>query len=118
MIIPFVLENPELLTTVGVFDKYGIRYQRDQLHDISPSHIDKYFSIVREYRGYFSEIPDSKLKPEDLVTKQIIMYAADLIGKIEPCADFYFPINHVFGVQNSLPEFLIEQHPITDTYAW
>jgi len=112
--VTFALENPELLSALGVAEQFGYRRHNAHLDDASVAKMERDFALwhrdlsdLRAY-DYASQTPAQKLSTRVLAW----FIESELEGERFRFHDY--PVNQFFGVQSATPEFLIQQHRISD----
>ena len=110
--VTFVLENPELLTSLGIAEQFGYRRHNAHLDDLSIAKADRDFAT---WHGYLADLKSYDLAAQTtaqrLSTRVLAFYInSQLEGERFRFHDY--PVNQLWGVQNDTPEFLINQHRI------
>ncbi|HST12251.1 MAG TPA: DUF885 domain-containing protein, partial [Terriglobales bacterium] len=112
--ITFVLENPELLTSIGVAEQFGYRRHNAHLDDVSIAKADHDFAL---WRGYLADLKSYDLAAQSaeqlLSTRVLTWFIADVLDG-ERFRFHDYPVSQHFGVQSQTPDFLINQHRIAD----
>lgn len=112
--VSFVLEQPELLTSLGIAEQFGYRRHNAHLDDVSIAKTERDFAV---WRGYLADLKSYDLAAQttaqQLSTRVLTWYIeSQLEGEKFRFHDY--PVNQLFGVQSQTPEFLINQHRIAD----
>ena len=112
--ISFVLEQPELLTSLGIAEQFGYRRHNAHLDDASMAKVERDFA---NWHGYLSELKSydfaAQTPAQQLSTRVLTWYIESQLEG-EKFRFHNYPVNQLFGVQNQTPEFLINQHRIAD----
>ena len=112
--ISFVLQNPELLTSLGVAEQFGYRRHNAHLDDVSAAKAERDFE---QWHGYLDQLkaydPVDQTPAQLLSTRVLTWFIQNLLDG-EKYRWHDYPVNQLQGVQSQLPEFLIEQHRIAD----
>jgi uncharacterized protein (DUF885 family) len=112
--ISFVLEQPELLTSLGIAEQFGYRKHNAHLDDASMAKVERDFAL---WRGYLSDLKSydfaAQTPAQQLSTRVLTWYIESQLEG-EKFRFHNYPVNQLFGVQNQTPEFLINQHRIAD----
>jgi uncharacterized protein (DUF885 family) len=110
--VEFALRRPMLLSHLRILEPLGIDFHNDDLDDFSVAfqrrearRVERNLAILRGYRR-------DRLSEEDRLSAEVLeWYLVDL----QEGNRFLFhdyPVNQTFGVQTSLPDFLINTHQI------
>lgn len=112
--VSFLLDNPELLTQMGIAEQFGWRRHNAQLNDESDAKAQADFArwhrYLAELRAYDLE---HQTADQRLSTRVLTWFIeAELEG--ERFRLHNYPVNQLFGVQSNTPDFMINQHRIDD----
>ena len=112
--VSFVLQQPELLTSLGIAEQFGYRRHNAHLGDASEAKVERDYVA---WRGYMDDLraydPASQTPAQQLSTRVLSWFINNqLEGEKFRLHDY--PVNQLFGVQNNTPDFLINQHRIND----
>jgi uncharacterized protein (DUF885 family) len=110
----FVLESPELLSTLRVLEPLGIDFHSDDLDDASMAAGDRVFARVHDARDVLLSYDDAKLDPADARSKEIMLWLVDAAVEAERFRFHTYPVNQMFGVQSSFPTFMEDTHQVHD----
>jgi uncharacterized protein (DUF885 family) len=109
----FALGNPEILSSLRIFERFGIQGHNKKLGDESDhfrrrqlAKVEKNLALLRSYQR------------ENLTANQQLSYDIMewyLAGMVEDKEFMYhnYPINQLFGIQNQLPSFMATTHQLT-----
>lgn len=106
----FALDNPELLTSLRLLDQYGIDFHADELADASPAEEDRQIAKLRDDYATFKSYDRSQYTGQELLSYDIWDFFLGSQVEGERWRYHGFPVNQMFGVQSSLPNFLADQH--------
>src|SRR6185295_12903037 len=112
--ITFVLENPELLTSIGVAEQFGYRRHNAHLDDVSIAKVDRDFAL---WHGYLADLKSYDLAAqttEQRLSTRILTWFIESQLEGERFRFHDYPISQHFGMQSQTPDFLINQHRISD----
>lgn len=112
--ITFVLEQPELLSTLGIAEQFGYRRHNAHLDDASMAKVERDFADTRRYLAELRAYDRAAQTPSQQLSTRVLEWflQSQLDGERFRFHDY--PVNQLFGVQNETPEFLINQHRIAD----
>jgi uncharacterized protein (DUF885 family) len=112
--VTFVLENPELLTSLGIAEQFGYRRHNAHLDDLSIAKADRDFAA---WHGYLADLKSYDLAaqtPAQRLSTRVLAFYINSQLEGERFRFHDYPVNQLWGVQNDTPEFLINQHRIAD----
>lgn len=109
------LDDPELMSRLGLLDKYGIDYHNSQLTDISEAHQNEsYHDLVERNIEMLRQYKPSQMTEKQRLSMQILdWYLEKQVLKHGMNMQEYV-VNHIYGVQTQLPRFMLEVHKIKD----
>ena len=110
--IQYALDDPELLSSMGILRSAGLSYYDDDLTDESPKHeravAEKLVSDLATLRRY----DRNALVGEQQLSYDVLEYFLDVQARGQPFAHYNYPVNQLFGVQNGYPRFMNEVHAV------
>ncbi len=112
--ITFVLEQPELLSLLGIAEQFGYRRHNAHLDDASVAKNE------RDYAAWHAHLDDLKSydlagqTPEQRLSTRVLTWFIQSQIEGERFRFHDYPVNQLFGVQNQTPDFLINVHRIGD----
>ena len=109
-----MLEQPELLTSLGVFEQFGWRRHNAHLDDLSIAKRTRDFERLRRNLDELRAYDPAAQTPAQLLSTRVLDWFLqnELDGERFRYHDY--PVNQLFGVQNDTPDFLINQHRVAD----
>lgn len=110
--IKFMLDKPEALTRMRMLDRFGIKGHNRELDDASDSASREMFARVEEIRDTLNSYDDEDLSPGQLQTKAILNWMLEAAIELKEFRHYGYPVNQLFGVQNSFPSFMESAHQI------
>lgn len=112
--IRFALENPELLSTIGIAEKFGYRAHNAHLADASVEKTRRDFALARQNLADLRAYDWARQTPaQRLSTRVLDWYLANTVEG-EKFAFHDYPVNQMFGIQSSLPDFMANIHRVSD----
>lgn len=112
--IEMALKDPELLTTLRLLEPMGLRFHNDDLTDVSPRReqelLDKAGRDLATLRAY----DYNKLTRSQQMSYDILDYFLAQMVDGQPFLYHNYPVNQLFGVQNDLPDFMVNMHQVND----
>jgi len=111
--LELALGDPELLSTLRILEPMGINFHNNDLTDVSPEHgrqlLEKSKRDLATLRSYDYESLDESQQ----VSYDILDYYLQQGVDAEPFLFHNYPVNQLFGVQNDLPDFMVNIHQVT-----
>ena len=112
--IRFALDNPEFLTSLGLAEKFGYRAHNAHLSDASMEKVRRDQAFVRQSFADLQAYDFSRQTPsQQLSTRVLSWYLTNRIAG-EKFAFHDYPVNQLFGIQSSLPDFMTNMHRVPD----
>jgi uncharacterized protein (DUF885 family) len=105
-----LFEEPELLSSVGLVERFGITGHNAKLGDVSPAHQQRFFDRAKKNLEDLRAYPLEKQNPSQRLSTQILDWflAREIEG--EKYQWHNYPVNQLFGVQNEFPSFMANTH--------
>ncbi|GAB2684924.1 DUF885 domain-containing protein [Aliiglaciecola aliphaticivorans] len=113
-LIKIALDNPELLTSIGVLDGMGFKGHNAKLNDDSLEKNDEMYVLMKEVRETLLDYSDSSLDESQQLSKEIALYLLDAGIASEPYRFHDYPVNQLFGIQSNFPSFMDSQHQVNE----
>ena len=107
------LDNPELLTYVGLLEKFGYHAHNARLADASDAHEAVLLQRVKRSLRLLRSYDRRRQSPATLLSTDILDYFLDDQARGEPFRHHTYPINQMFGQQSEMPNFMMTVHPLT-----
>ena len=109
-----VFERPELLSSLGIVERFGIRGQSGRLDDVSPAFQEKESAQWREDLRQLHEYPlERQSASQKISTRVLDWFIQDQVDG-EKWMWHNYPVNQLFGVQNDFPSFMANTHRLLD----
>jgi uncharacterized protein (DUF885 family) len=112
--IQFALESPQMLSSIRVFEKFGMDGHNAKLDDSSMASTDKMFAGLKEARNTLNSYEDENLDKNELMSKRVMLSLLDIAVEAEEFRFHNYPVNQLFGVQNGFPSFMESTHQVTE----
>jgi uncharacterized protein (DUF885 family) len=116
-----VLNDPEIFTQLGLLDNTLFDFHSGSLTDISPSYMARLRALDREGMALIQRYDPKKLHGQEWITYHLMRwyFEANLRGHrfdyhwaANPVFMGPYPVNHIFGPQVDLIQFLCTHHKI------
>jgi len=108
----YVLDDPEMLTQLGMLRPLGLHYYEDDLSDASPARALEMRGKLKRDLATLRSYNRSNLAPEEQLSYDILEYFLDVQDRGERFSEHNYPVNQLFGVQNGFPRFMNESHVV------
>jgi uncharacterized protein (DUF885 family) len=107
-----MLESPEALSSLRVFEPLGIRGHNAKLDDDSLAAGDRFMEQMSRAYEVLLSYDDEDLNAQDLMSKRIAVSLMGLLVEGQEFRFLTFPVNQMFGVQNGFPSFMESTHQV------
>lgn len=112
--LEFALDNPEMLTSMGMLRPLGLRYYDAEWGDRSPAQDQKMLDKLKGDLATLRKYDRAGMQGQAALSYDILEYFLDVQTRGERWQLHNFPVNQLFGVQSNVPTFLATQHRIED----
>lgn len=113
-LIELALDDPELLSQIGVLDSIGIRGHNARLSDESEAQQLEFFAKLRRDLDTLQSYEREQLDAERRLSYDMLEGLLQLGLEWERWRFHSYPMNQLFGVQNNLPNFMATIHRVED----
>ncbi len=113
--LKFALKGPELLTMLGILEKFGLHGHNAKLSDASETFGDKMFAFVKRDLGILRSYNRKRQNQATLLSTDIMDYFLDDIARSERFRHHDYPLNQMFGIQSEMPNFMMTMHPVVSS---
>ena len=114
VMLQFGLANPEIMTTLRIFEKIGYHGHNKLLNDESDAHKRAQETKVRKNLKALQLYEADRLRPRDRLSKEIMEWFLKDMVEGQEFSYHNYPVNQLFGAQNQLPTFLTTMHQINN----
>ena len=112
--IAFALDNPELLSSIGIAEKFGYRAHNAHLADSSVAQTFAEQARARRNLADLQRYDFGRQTPSQQLSTRILTWFLQNAIDGEKFAFHNYPVNQLFGVQSGLPDFMANIHRIPD----
>lgn len=109
----FAVANPEMLSSMRVLPDW-LDFYSDDLADASPAEEERQFQQTKSDHDMLLTYDRSGLDAQGKLSYDVLEYFLRLQVEGDKFRGYGFPVNQLFGVQSSLPDFLAQQHQVTN----
>ena len=110
--IQYIWDKPEMLTGLGIFEQFGMNGHNAEWDDDTEAASDKDYQFLLDVMATLDEYDEMKLTEAEILSVKVMK---ELLGNPEDDRRFRFhdyPVNQLFGLQNSIPRFLDTFHQV------
>ena len=112
--IQFLLEDPEAVSSLGIFEQLGYKGFDGMLTDVSPAHEQKLAKMARDDLATLRGYDRASLSPAHQLSYDVLEWFLQDLVEGQHWLFHDYPVNQLFGVQSSTPDFMVQIHPIGD----
>ncbi|MBL8521561.1 MAG: DUF885 domain-containing protein, partial [Betaproteobacteria bacterium] len=112
--VKFMLDNPEMLTRLRIFEAAGIRGHNAKLSDSSPADTERMAAAMRDNLDTLRRYDVNAYTGQEKLSYRIMEQFIGAVVKGEPWRYHNFPVNQLFGVQSDLPNLMTETQQVND----
>jgi uncharacterized protein (DUF885 family) len=105
-----LFEEPELLSSLGLVERFGITGHNGKLGDASPAHQQHYFDRAKKNLEDLHSYPLEKQNASQQLSTHILEWFISREIEGEKYQWHNYPVNQLFGVQNEFPSFMANTH--------
>jgi uncharacterized protein (DUF885 family) len=110
--LQFMMEDPEAVSSLGVFEQFGYKGFDAMLTDVSPAHEAKLARMAREDLKTLQGYDRSSLSPANQLSYDVLEWFLQDLVDGQRWLFYDYPVNQLFGLQSATPEFMVQIHPI------
>src|SRR5256714_1601438 len=105
-----LFEEPELLSAIGLVERFGITGHNAKLSDASPAHQQRYYDRAKKNLEDLRAYPLAKQNASQQLSTHILEWYMTREIEGEKYQWHNYPVNQLFGVQNEFPSFMANTH--------
>ncbi|MEN3370605.1 MAG: hypothetical protein V7609_2748 [Verrucomicrobiota bacterium] len=105
-----LFEEPELLSSLGLVERFGITGHNGKLGDVSPAHQQRSFDRAKKNLADLRLYPIEKQTPSQRLSTHILDWFISREIEGEKYQWHNYPVNQLFGIQNEFPSFMANIH--------
>jgi uncharacterized protein (DUF885 family) len=109
-----LFEEPELLSSLGLVERFGITGHNGKLGDVSPAHQQRQFDRARQNLADLRAYSIDRQTPSQRLSTHILDWYIDRELEGEKYQWHDYPVNQLFGVQNEFPSFMANIHRLLE----
>jgi len=108
--IEVLLDEPELLSALGLVERFGITSHSGKLADVSPEKQLRVMERTKKNLAQLRAYPLAKQTPSQRLSTRILDWFIERQVEGERFQFHNYPLNQLFGMQNQFPSFMANQH--------
>ncbi|MFN6970859.1 MAG: DUF885 domain-containing protein [Rheinheimera sp.] len=112
--LEYGLESPELLTQLRMLESIGIRNHNAKLDDRSQQAGDAQQAKLTADLATLRQYDREEMSEQEKLSYDMLEWFMAHSAEGEQWRYHGYPVNQLFGVQNSLPNFMVNSHPLYD----
>src|SRR5436305_8192181 len=105
-----LFDHPEILSTLGLVEQFGITSHNGKLDDESPAHQQREFDRWKRDMAQLHQYPLDRQSPSQKLSTRVRDWFLQIQAEGEKWQWHDYPINQLFGVQNQFPSFMANTH--------
>lgn len=109
-----LLYLPELLTTLGILEQFGLNFHNDDLNDESDKFTRNMIADVKKGLADLRSYRLERQNPIQQLSSRILDYYLDIQARGEKFMYHDYPLNQMFGLQSEFPNFMTTLHPVNN----
>jgi len=109
----FALDSPQMLSSMRILPSWADFYS-NKLDDASPAHEQKMADMIRADHDMLLRYDRNALDRRGQLSYDVLEYFLRVQLDGDKYRDYDFPVNQMFGVQSTLPNFMAQQHRVSN----
>ena len=105
-----VFDEPELLSSIGLVERFGLTGHSAKLGDASPAHQQRFFDRAKKDLADLRAYPLEKQDASQKLSTHILEWYLTQQIEGEKFQWHNYPVNQLFGVQSEFPSFMANTH--------
>src|SRR5436305_2648449 len=105
-----LFDHPEILTTLGLVEQFGITGHNGKLDDESPAHQQREFDRWKRDLAQLRQYPLDRQSSSQKLSTHVLDWFLQMQVEGEKWQWHNYPVNQLFGVQNQFPSFMANTH--------
>jgi uncharacterized protein (DUF885 family) len=111
----FALQSPEMLSSLRILPPW-LDFYSDKLDDASPAHDAQMSDLTRRDAEMLHRYDRNALDRDGQLSYDVLDYFLSIQVEGDHFRDHDFPVNQMFGVQSSLPNFMAQTHQVNNKH--
>jgi uncharacterized protein (DUF885 family) len=110
--VHFAMKGSELLTMLGILEKFGLHGHNAKLSDASVANETKMYKWMKRDLALLRSYSRQRQSSGTLLSTDVMDWFLDDLARTEKFRFHDYPLNQMFGIQSELPNFLMTIHPV------
>ena len=110
--VRYALRHPMLLSQLGMLDGSPLDFHSDKLDDFSIAFEEQDARFAKDQLAILRSYDRSHMDPKQRLSADVLEWFLANQVEGEPFRFHDYPVNQLFGVQSTLPDFMINTHPL------
>ncbi len=108
----FAGRHPMMMSQFGILDGTPFDFYSAKLENLSPEFEKMEAGKIGEELAMLRRYDRSHMKPKDQLSADVLGWFLENQSKSERFLYYDYPVNQLFGTQNTLPDFMMTVHPL------
>src|SRR5256886_3093570 len=109
-----LFDHPEILSTLGLVEQFGITGHNGKLDDESPAHQQREFGRWKRDLAQLHQYPLDRQSASQKLSTRVLDWFLRIQAEGEKWQWHDYPVNQLFGVQNQFPSFMANTHRLSN----
>src|SRR6266516_2547568 len=105
-----LFDYPEIISTLGLVEQFGITGHNGKLDDESPAHQQRESDRWKHDLAQLRQYPLDRQSPSQKLSTHVLDWFVKMQVEGEKWQWHNYPVNQLFGVQNQFPSFMANTH--------
>ncbi|MGI8819331.1 MAG: DUF885 domain-containing protein [Chthoniobacterales bacterium] len=105
-----LLDEPELLSTLGLVERFGLTSHNGRLADVSIAKQRRVMERTKKNLAQLRSYPLEKQTASQRLSTRVLDWFIERAVEGEKFQFYNYPLNQLFGVQSQFPSFMANQH--------
>jgi uncharacterized protein (DUF885 family) len=105
-----IFDHPELLSTLGLVEQFGLTSHNGRLDDESPTHQEREFDRWKRDLTQLRQYSLARQSASQKLSTHVLEWFLHMQVEGEKWQWHNYPVNQLFGVQNQFPSFMANTH--------
>ena len=105
-----VFKEPELLSSLGLVEQFGITSHNGKLNDVSPAHQEEVIARFKKDLVQLHQYPLERQTLSQRLSTHVLDWFLQRQAEGEKFQWHNYPVNQLFGVQSEFPSFMANTH--------
>src|SRR5438128_3148820 len=105
-----LFDHPQLLSTLGLVEQYGLTSHNGKRSDKSPAHQQREFDRWKRDLAQLRQYPLDRQSRSQRLSTRVLEWFLQMQVEGEKWQWHNYPVNQLFGVQNQFPSFMANTH--------